>query len=59
MGQREGGRETRVKKVPDFKKLHNKWQQKIEKVCWREAEREASRRLRGKYIEERLLICSF
>ena len=30
--QNEGSKQTRVKKVPDFKKLHDKWQQKMEKV---------------------------
>ena len=24
---------TKVKKVPDFRKLHSKWHKKIEKVC--------------------------
>lgn len=29
---RRSGKTSRVKKVPDFNKLHNKWQHKMEKV---------------------------
>ena len=25
--------DTRVKKVPDFRKLHSKWSKKMERVC--------------------------
>ena len=36
VGQERSGKTSRVKKVPDFNKLHNKWQRKIEKVERRE-----------------------
>ena len=32
----KGSSKSNVKKVPDFRKLHSKWNKKIEKVsvCW-------------------------
>ena len=44
----KSGKASRVKKVPDFNRLHDKWQQKMEKV---EQEREGGISLSPTYLE--------